>query len=95
MAVDAEGILLDAGAANGAVDHEGIAVMGLADVFRHNLRARRQEAGMSITQLAERSGYDRVYITRVELGRRTNPTLAFIEAMTGSLECSAKDLLGV
>lgn len=38
--------------------------------FAEQLRSRRLEAGMSLTDLAERTGYDRTYFAHAERGRR-------------------------
>jgi ribosome-binding protein aMBF1 (putative translation factor) len=40
------------------------------------LRALREQQGMSITDLAERTGMDRAMISRLENGQIDNPTIA-------------------
>ena len=40
------------------------------------LKHERQQAGLSLTEVAKRSGIDRAALSRLENGRQPNPTLA-------------------
>jgi DNA-binding XRE family transcriptional regulator len=41
----------------------------------HNLRQEREKAGLSLTEVAERSGMDKSTLSKLESGKQTNPTL--------------------
>lgn len=53
------------------------------------LREARQSAGLSLTQLAERTGMTRQAISRIESGENRNPTLSTIVRLAEALnkEC--------
>ncbi len=53
--------------------------------FAKTLRALREAKGLTQTDLAERAGLHRVYITKLETGVETNPTLATLEALAKAL----------
>jgi ribosome-binding protein aMBF1 (putative translation factor) len=40
------------------------------------LKKAREEAGLSLSDVAERSGIDRAAISRIETGRHANPTIS-------------------
>lgn len=56
------------------------------------VRELRLEAGYTQGAFAERCGFFRTYLSRVETGR-ANPTLNAIEVMAVALEISVSDLL--
>lgn len=41
----------------------------------HSLKAAREQAGLSLADIADRSGMDRAAISRLENGHQPNPTL--------------------
>jgi DNA-binding XRE family transcriptional regulator len=43
--------------------------------FLHQLRNAREEAGLSLTDVAERSGIDKAALSRLETGKQPNPTV--------------------
>jgi DNA-binding XRE family transcriptional regulator len=49
------------------------------------LRAERQRQGLSLTDLAERTGMERAAIHKLEIGLNRNPTLATLTRYAGAL----------
>src|SRR5205823_2292177 len=42
----------------------------------HQLKVEREKAGLSLTDIAERTGMDKAVISRLETGKQGNPTIA-------------------
>ena len=64
---------------SGESDADAIMTMGMYfDVQKalQALKQERQDAGLSISDVAERSGLDRAVISRLENGKQDNPTVA-------------------
>jgi len=53
-------------------------------LFAQRLRRAREESGLSVTELAERSSVSRRYLTEAEAGR-ANPSLLKLTALAGAL----------
>lgn len=51
------------------------------------LKQRRQELGLTQTELAERSGVAQTYISDLETGARGNPTVAILRKLEKALRC--------
>jgi DNA-binding XRE family transcriptional regulator len=49
------------------------------------LRAERERQGLSLADMAERTGIDRAAIHKLEIGVNTNPTLATLSRYAGAL----------
>ncbi len=49
------------------------------------LRAERERQGLSLDDLAERTGFDRAAIHKLEIGVNTNPTLTTLTRYAGAL----------
>ena len=64
-----------------------------AAAFGAEVRRRRLAAGLSLPQLAERSGLTPNYIGLVELGKR-NPSIMVIEALARGLGVAPGELVG-
>jgi transcriptional regulator with XRE-family HTH domain len=64
----------------------------LACLFGTVIRIRRESAGLSQEELAERTGVSRNYIGMVERGE-TNPTLRVIQNLAKSLATSMTSLV--
>jgi DNA-binding phage protein len=64
-------------------------LLGLVDVLRHE----RERKGLSLTEVAERSGLTRAMLSKLENGRNPNPTLdtlaRYAMAMDMELKLSA------
>jgi DNA-binding XRE family transcriptional regulator len=63
----------------GDCDPDAVMTMGMYfDVQRalQALKRDRERAGLSITDVAERSGLDRAVVSRLENGKQDNPTVA-------------------
>ncbi len=63
----------------GACDPDAIMTMGMYFDVQRALRALKREraqCGMSIGDVAERSGLDRAVVSRLENGKQDNPTVA-------------------
>ncbi len=65
----------------------------LASTFAANLKLRRKRMGMTQEALALASGYSESYISEVEKGHKSNPTLGFVETMAECLKLDATQLL--
>ncbi len=63
-----------------------------AVVFGQNLRAAREDKGLTQGQLAETAGVQRGYLNQIEGGQR-NPTLDVAEALARAVGKSLSDLL--
>lgn len=59
----------------------------------HNVRALRQEAGLSQAELADRVGVSQTWISRLELGQG-NPTLSTLNRLAEAFDVRIADLLG-
>ena len=60
--------------------------------FGERVRKLRQESGISITELASRLGVTKVYVSDVELGRRSPFSLARIKQVSDVLGCDPFEL---
>jgi ribosome-binding protein aMBF1 (putative translation factor) len=63
----------------GACDPDAVMTMGMYfDVQRalQALKREREQCGLSIADVAERSGLDRAVVSRLENGKQDNPTVA-------------------
>lgn len=65
------------------------ALEGLEDLL-HQLKAVREERGMSLSDLTERTGMDRSALSKLETGQRPNPT---IETLARYAEAVGKRLV--
>lgn len=57
------------------------------------VRARRLEMGLTLRQVAERSGLSYQLISQIELGTKPNPTTNTIKALARALEIEPSQLL--
>jgi ribosome-binding protein aMBF1 (putative translation factor) len=65
--------------ASGDCDPDSVMTMGQYFEIRQALLAlkqERQQVGLSLTQVAKRSGLDRAVVSRLENGKLNNPTVA-------------------
>jgi len=56
-----------------------------------HLRARRQDAGLTLRDLADQAVLDVGYISQLETGHRTNPSSDVIRSIAASLHCTPND----
>ena len=66
--------------------------MEAAEAFGTVLRARRLEANLTQEQLAFEAEIQRVYVSKLELGR-AQPTLAMLLTLARALDCTASELV--
>jgi DNA-binding XRE family transcriptional regulator len=75
--------------------HDRMAVMDQFSELLKQLRAAREEQGLSLSDLTELTGMDRSALSKLETGRRPNPTLEtlvrYAEAVGMHLEVSLVD----
>src|SRR5918912_3248070 len=64
----------------------------VAAAIAHNVRRRRDAAGLSHAELAALAGTSKGTVTAVESGR-ANPTVDTVHALAAALGCSIGDLL--
>ena len=58
------------------------------------LRAWRAESGLRPEEVCARAGISYAYLHSLELGRRTNPSLAIIKRVAAAYGRDARELLG-
>lgn len=56
------------------------------------LKELRLEKGMSVYELAKRSGVDTSYIHRLEAGKKNNPSVKVIDKLAKALGVNASEL---
>jgi transcriptional regulator with XRE-family HTH domain len=57
------------------------------------LRAKREEAGLSIRELARLAGANYAYLSRLESGERSEPSAELLQRIADVLETDASELL--
>ncbi len=57
------------------------------------IKTIRKDQKMSITELAEKAGVAKSYLSSIERNKQTNPSIQFIEKVSEALEVSVNDLL--
>ncbi len=67
----------------------------IVDVIARNVQARRIELGLSIEELAVRSGLSQDIWARIESGKVSGITIAQLQRMARTLQTSAAELLRV
>lgn len=62
--------------------------------FAENVRARRQHLGLTLADVAEKSGVSRAMLSEIESGDKT-PTIAVASQITDALGVNLSELLGI
>lgn len=57
------------------------------------IKELRTEQNMSISELAEKAGVAKSYLSSIERNKQTNPSIQFIEKISDALDVSVNDLL--
>jgi transcriptional regulator with XRE-family HTH domain len=70
-------------------------VSGISRAFRDRLRLALREDPRSQREVARVSGYSDAYISRLLNGKRSNPTLGFVETMALMLGRDPAWMLGL
>ena len=83
--------------ANQAEVHQTIADRRLciSDAVRSVLSRRRQELGLSLQQIANRSGLTKAHVWEIEQGRSRNVCVSSVVGLAGALGVSEIELLGL
>lgn len=75
--------------------HERVAALDKIDDLLKQLKAAREEKGLSLSDLSERTGMDRSALSKLESGARPNPTITtlvrYADAVGMRLEVSLLD----
>jgi len=75
--------------------HERMAALDQVDMLLKQLRAAREDKGLSLADLTELTGMDRSALSKLETGQRANPTVdtlvRYAEAVGKRLVVSLKD----
>lgn len=58
--------------------HERVAALDQVDELVKQLKAAREEKGLSLADLTERTGMDRSALSKLETGQRPNPTVEML-----------------
>lgn len=78
--------------------HERMAAAERLEDLLRQLRAAREEMGLSLSDVSARTGMDRSALSKLETGRRPNPTLdtlaRYAEAVGKRLEISLGEACG-
>ncbi|MFD2613966.1 helix-turn-helix domain-containing protein [Paenibacillus gansuensis] len=59
----------------------------------HRIRALRQERKLSLSELAERAGVAKSYLSNMERDIQSNPSIQFLEKISEALHVSVDDIL--
>ena len=70
--------------------HERMATLDQVDELLRQLKAAREAQGLSLSDLTERTGMDRSALSKLETGRRPNPT---VETLVRYAEAVGKRLV--
>jgi ribosome-binding protein aMBF1 (putative translation factor) len=70
--------------------HERMATLDQVDDLVKQLKAAREEKGLSLADLTERTGMDRSALSKLETGQRPNPT---VETLVRYAEAVGKRLV--
>src|SRR4051794_19146389 len=70
--------------------HERMAVLDQVDELLKQLKAAREDKGLSLADLTERTGMDRSALSKLENGQRPNPT---VETLVRYAEAVGKRLV--
>jgi len=62
-------------------------------VFGKRIQKKRLEKGLSITELAERAGVAKSYLSYIERDLQTNPSIQFLEKIAAVLQVDVQTLL--
>ncbi len=69
-------------------------ILQIQGVISLNIKEMRERKGISRVVLAERIGVHPSYVSHLENGIKTNPTLEVLQAIAKELNCKVSDLLG-
>jgi DNA-binding Xre family transcriptional regulator len=72
--------------------HERVATRGQLETLLGQLKAAREEKGLSLADLTEMTGMDRSALSKLEMGQRPNPT---VETLARYAEAVGKQLVMV
>lgn len=88
--------LVDSGDADPAIPLASY--LGIGQLFRR-LREERESQGLSLADMAERTGMDRAAISRLENGHQSNPTvdtiIRYADALGKTIQWSVTDAASV
>lgn len=57
------------------------------------IRIAREQAGMTLREVAEKAGIDHAYINHIEKGTKTNPSAEALQGIAEALDLDVSDLL--
>lgn len=69
--------------------------MDESEIFRRNLRAFRDERGLSAAELSRKAGLNPRAVTDIEDGRALSPKLATVFALARALNVDAGEMIGL
>lgn len=67
--------------------------MNMIDEIGKRIQQLRSDKGMSISELAERAEVAKSYISNVERGLQSNPSIQFLEKVASALDVSIHSIL--
>src|ERR1700730_4613662 len=68
-------------------------IKGRSDMIGKRVQQLRKEKGMSLTELAERAGVAKSYISSLERDIQKNPSIQFLEKIAGVLKVPVDRLI--
>ena len=64
-------------------------------MFGKRLKELREERGLSLSELAARSGVAKSYLSNIERDKMTNPSLEILTKIAGVLDITPQDLISM
>lgn len=61
-------------------------------MYKNNIKKIRKEKGMKLIEVAERSGISAGYLSHLEIGTRTNPSIEVMENISMALNKSVTEV---
>jgi transcriptional regulator with XRE-family HTH domain len=68
-------------------------MLTIGDIVARNLRGLRVERGLTVSELARRSGVAKGTVSKLEAGQATNPTVETLWALADALGASLSELI--
>ena len=65
----------------------------MSALLGERIKAIRKEKGMTISELAEKAGVAKSYLSSIERNMQSNPSIQFIEKISDALGISVNDIL--
>lgn len=68
--------------------------LDIAIIIARNAKGLRKRLGLTLQDVADRSGLAKSYVWEIENGKNTNPSIGTLIGLCGALGCSLDGLVG-